>query len=146
MPHIVVQLPQGAYPQDHRRELVRLINDAAVSAEGLAGSARSRSMCWVLLHEIPIGVLTMGGQEVPAGIVPCVIEVSVPSGVLQPARRAEYVRLLHEALERAHPNASACRIISSVRLHDVEEGHWGVNGEIWHLADFTKAAGYAHLA
>jgi len=36
-------------------------------------------------------------------------------------------------------------LMTSIQLVDVADGTWGANGNLWHLADFTRAAGYGHL-
>jgi hypothetical protein len=31
------------------------------------------------------------------------------------------------------------------QVNEVADGAWGANGNLWHLGDFAKAAGYGHL-
>lgn len=35
-------------------------------------------------------------------------------------------------------------LMTSIQLMDITDGIWGANGSLWHLADFTHAAGYGH--
>ena len=72
--------------------------------------------------------------------------VKVPAGVLDAPMRQRYVSELHGALQSNLAAGDQRRLLSSIQIEEVVDGTWGANGEIWHLADFTRAAGYGHLA
>jgi phenylpyruvate tautomerase PptA (4-oxalocrotonate tautomerase family) len=52
MPTILVHIPQGSFPGEARKNLVRKINDAAARAEQIPEEPRQRFLCWVLIDEI----------------------------------------------------------------------------------------------
>lgn len=145
MPNILVRIPKDSYPGEARAALVRSITDAAALAEQIPAEPRKRMLCWVLIEEIEAGAWTCGGADVTAQMLPCVALVYLPAGVLDDAARALYVQTLHQAFHRSLPAHDSRRLASSVILHEVADGTWGVNGAIWKLPQFAEAAGFAHL-
>ncbi|MGO4326226.1 tautomerase [Cupriavidus sp. 2TAF22] len=145
MPNILVKLPKNSFPTQHREALVRLLNQAAASAEQIPDDAKKRFLCWVVIDEVAPGFWTCGGIDMTAQILPCVAMIYLPAGVLDAATRARYVSLVHDAFRQALPTADQRRLATSVIVHDVTEGSWGANGAIWRLPDFAEAAGFAHL-
>jgi len=132
MPNILVKIPANTFDGDARAALARRITHAAAQAEQIADDPRSRATTWVLVEEVPAGAWWCGGADMSAHIVPCLAIAHVPAGVL-------------DAAARALPGADGRRVVTSVMLHDVADGTWGVNGALWALPDFARAAGYAHL-
>lgn len=145
MPNIVVRIPRNAYPAEHRDTLVRLLNDAAAQAEQIPDNVRQRFLCWIVIDEAEPGSWTCGGIDVTAQILPCMVRIDVPAGVLDAAARARYVNLVHGALRAAAPSTERRRLSTSVIVHDVPDGCWGANGMVWRLPDFIHAAGFMHL-
>ncbi|AOY96019.1 tautomerase [Cupriavidus sp. USMAA2-4] len=145
MPNLLIRIPQGTFPGTHRADLGRLLSDAAATAERIPDDPRRRALCWVQVEEVAAGGWTCGGADPGAGLLPCVVQACVPAGVLDDAARAEFVRLVHEAVQAARPAGDTRPLVTSVLLQEVPDGTWGVNGRIWRLADFAAAAGYAHL-
>lgn len=145
MPNIHIRIPRGSFSGAARAELVRRMNDAAASAEQIPAEPRKRMLCWVLIDEVADGAWTCGGTDMTAQLLPCVATVYVPAGVLNDAARAQYVQELHEAFKQSCTAEDARQVASSVVLHEVTDGSWGVNGSIWRLPHFAKAAGFAHL-
>jgi phenylpyruvate tautomerase PptA (4-oxalocrotonate tautomerase family) len=145
MPNILVKTPKGAYPGEHRVALVRGLQAAAATAEQMPDDPRHQFLCWVLLDEVPSGHWFCGGTDLTAQVLPCVANVLLPAGVLDAAARAAYVQLMHDAFKAALPASEKRRLVTSVLLHEVPDGHWGANGVAWSLPDFAQAAGYAHL-
>jgi phenylpyruvate tautomerase PptA (4-oxalocrotonate tautomerase family) len=145
LPNILVKLPKDSFPNQHRETLVRLLNDAAASAEQIPDDPKKRTLCWVVVDEVAPGFWTCGAIDVTAQLLPCVAMIYLPAGVLDGAARARYVGLVHDAFRQALPPADQRRLATSVIVHDVAEGSWGVNGAIWRLPDFAEAAGFAHL-
>lgn len=145
MPNILIRIPKDSYLGEARAALVRGINDAATLAEQIPAEPRKRMLCWVLVEEIASGAWTCGGADVTAQLLPCVVMVYLPAGVLDAAARALYVQALHQSLHRSMPPQDTRRLASSVVLHEVADGMWGVNGTIWRLPQFAEAAGFAHL-
>ncbi|ASL46281.1 hypothetical protein bAD24_III02710 [Burkholderia sp. AD24] len=145
MPNILVKLPQDAFPARHREMLVRRLNDAAAQAEQMPDDAGKRFLCWVVIDEVAPGWWTCGGVDVTAHVLPCVVQIDVPAGVLDAAARGRYVSLVDDALRLAVPPTERRRLSTSVIVRDVPDGCWGANGVVWRLPDFAAAAGFAHL-
>lgn len=145
MPNIHVRIPKGSFPKDSRQALLRKIHAAATSAEQIAPHPRAQFTCWVVIDEVEAGDWTCGGVDVTAQYLPCIATVHVPCGVLDEASRGRCVELMHAAFEDAMPIDDRRRLATSVVLHEVRDGDWGVGGALWRLPDFAEAAGYAHL-
>lgn len=145
MPNILVKVPKGSFPGDSRAVLVKMINEAAATAEQIPADPRKRMLCWVLIDEIEAGGWTCGGADVTTQLLPCVAMVYLPAGVLDQSARAQYTQLVHEAFKAASPADDKRVLMSSVVLNEVADGAWGANGAIWKLADFARAAGFVHL-
>jgi phenylpyruvate tautomerase PptA (4-oxalocrotonate tautomerase family) len=145
MPTILVKIPHGSFPGESRAVLVRKINQAAAAAEQLAHTPHARAMCWVLVDELAAGAWTCGGVDLSAQLLPCAVLASVPTGVLDETSRGLFVAGIHTAFKDALPPGDQRRLATSVVIHEVPDGAWGVGGDIWRLPDFARAAGYAHL-
>jgi phenylpyruvate tautomerase PptA (4-oxalocrotonate tautomerase family) len=145
MPNIFVHIPKNSFPGEARSTLVRRINEAAAQAEQIPNDPRKRALCWVLIDEIDSGAWTCGGNDLSAQLLTCVAMVYLPVGVLDDSTRALYVKAFHEAFKQSVPLQDQRQLVTSVVLHEVIEGRWGANGEVWRLANFAKAAGFAHL-
>ena len=145
MPNILVKVPKGAFPGGARANLLRHITDAAATAEQIPADPKKRFTSWVVIDETEAGMWTCSGIDMTSQVLPCIAVVYVPSGVLDAASRALYVKLMHDAFKRTLPTDDKRQLATSVILHDVADGSWGGNGAIWTLLDQTKAAGYAHL-
>ncbi|MGN8088365.1 tautomerase family protein [Ralstonia sp. 22086] len=145
MPNILVKIPANTFDGDERATLARRITEAAAQAEQIPDDPRRRATTWVVIDEVPAASWWCGGADVTTQMVPCLAVAYVPAGVLDAAARARFVQQMHEAFAQAFPAADARRVVTSVMVHDVPDGTWGVNGALWTLPDFARAAGYAHL-
>lgn len=144
MPNIHVTLPQHAFPGEHRRALIRHLTDAAATVEQMPDEPRHRMLCWVQVSEV--SQFACGGADLTDRLLPCLISVQLPIGVLDGARRQRYAKAIHEACQAALPATERRTLATSVLIHDVADGTWGANGELWRLPEFVEAAGYRHLA
>lgn len=145
MPNILVKIPKGAFPTEHRTALLRKLNDAAATAEQIPDDPKKRFVCWVIVDEVEPGSWACGGIDMTGQILPCLAMIYVPAGVLDGASRATYVDLVHEAFKQALPATEKRQLFTSIVLHDVVDGTWGANGTIWRLPGIAQAAGFAHL-
>ncbi|MDM0033022.1 tautomerase [Variovorax sp. J22P271] len=145
MPTILVDIPQDAFPGAARAALVGGLNAAAAAAGQIPAVPRQRSLCWVLVNEVAGGGWTCGGVDLTSQLLPCSARIYLPSGVLDETSRARYVQWVHASFEQALPADDRRRLVTSVLLQEVADGRWGVGGAIWSLADFARAAGFAHL-
>ncbi|WP_296223741.1 tautomerase [Ralstonia sp. UBA689] len=145
MPNIVVKIPAETFGGAVRAELARRVAAAAAHAEQIPDDPRKRFSTWVVIEEVGAAMWTCGGVDVSAQIVPCMAIAYVPAGVLDAHARALFVQGMHDAFAQALPAGDGRRLVTSVMLHDVADGMWGVNGALWTLPDFAQASGYVHL-
>jgi phenylpyruvate tautomerase PptA (4-oxalocrotonate tautomerase family) len=145
MPNILVKIPANTFDGDARAALARRITEAAVQAEQIPDDPRRRATTWVVMEDVPAASWWCGGVDVTTQVVPCLAIAHVPAGVLDADARALFVQQMHDAFVQSLPAADGRRVVTSVMLHDVADGTWGVNGALWALPDFARAAGYAHL-
>jgi phenylpyruvate tautomerase PptA (4-oxalocrotonate tautomerase family) len=145
MPTILIKVPQGAFPGEQRTRLAKKVNDAAALCEQMPDEPRKRFLNWVTVEEVAHGLFTCGGSDATDRVIPCIAVVYLPAGVLDGAFRARYVAAMHAAFSASLAPDEKRQIASSVILHEVPDGQWGANGNVWRLPDFAKAAGYAHL-
>ncbi|MEE9098992.1 tautomerase family protein [Pseudomonas nitroreducens] len=145
MPNILIKVPTGAFSEPQRERLLKRVSDAAIAHERIGSDPRQRSLCWVLIEEVPAADWLCGGANVHAQAIPCIVMVKVPAGVLDEQMRKEYVLGLHQAIEQCAGPDDGRMLMTSIQLTDIADGTWGANGCLWRLADFTRAAGYGHL-
>ncbi len=145
MPNILIHIPKGSFLGEARNALTHRINAAAASAEQIPAEPSKRMLCWVLIDEVDSVAWTCGGGDVTSQLLPCLAMVYLPAGVLNEASRTHYVQEMHQAFKQSLPLDDKRQVASSVVLHEVPDGAWGVNGVIWRLPQFAKAAGFVHL-
>lgn len=145
MPNILIKVPTGVFSEQQRERLLKHISEAAIAHEHMGTDPRQRSLCWALIEEIRAADWLCGGVNVHAQAIPCIVLVKVPAGVLDERMREDYVLGLHQAVEHCREPDDRRLLMTSIQLMDVTDGTWGANGSLWHLADFTRAAGYGHL-
>jgi phenylpyruvate tautomerase PptA (4-oxalocrotonate tautomerase family) len=148
MPNIIVKIPANTFDASARSSLVKGINQAAAKAEQIPDNPNNRMLCWVVLEEIETGCWTCGASDASSVLIPVLVQIYLPSGVLDEESRAQYVVGIHQAIHQAFNNEQhqeQPRIASSCLIHEVPNGTWGVNGMLWQLHDFAEHAGYAHL-
>ncbi|WP_178116221.1 tautomerase family protein [Pseudomonas sp. LD120] len=146
MPNILIKIPQGAFNAQQRERMLHEVTQVALDVEQIGQDPRQRALCWVLLEELAPGTWRCGGADLGAQALSCLVQVKVPAGVLDSARRQAYVAGLHQALAACRPAEDGRLLMTSILLDEVPDGTWGANGTLWHLADFTRAAGYRHLS
>lgn len=145
MPNMQVKIPKGAFPGSCREALMRHLDEAAARAEQMPDDPSRRSVTWVQIDEVEADDWRCGAQDLSARLLPCLVQIHLPAGVLDDAARELYARLVHQALQRALPTDERRQLASSVILQEVPDGAWAANGRIWRLPDFARAAGYIHL-
>src|SRR5438105_14799267 len=102
MPNIVIRIPAGVLDDKARAALVAAINEGAAECERIPPDPARRSLCWVAIEEIAPGHLTCGGLDpLQAAVVPVMLSVNVPAGVLDDASRERYASLMHQAVAGA---------------------------------------------
>jgi len=146
MPNILIKVPTQAFNQTQRQQLLRSVSEVAMASEQMGDAPQQRALCWVLIEQVQADEWLCGGVDAHARVVPCIVIVKVPAGVLDAPMRQRYVRELHGAIKSSLASDDQRQLLTSIHIQDVVDGTWGANGDIWHLADFTRAAGYGHLA
>ncbi len=68
----------------------------------------------------------------------------LPAFLMHRCASATYVNCIAQ-YSRALATEDQRQLLTSIQIQEVVDGTWGANGDIWHLADFTRAAGYGHL-
>jgi phenylpyruvate tautomerase PptA (4-oxalocrotonate tautomerase family) len=145
MPNIIVKIPEGAFDATGRAALGKGLHAAAKAVEGFGDDPRQEFLTWVVIEEVKAGNWFAGGEDPLSRVIPVIVLFYPPAGVIAESGRAEAVRLVHGAVAAATPKSDPRPVVTSVMVRDVADGSWGANGQLWHLADFARAAGYRHL-
>ncbi|OYU14993.1 MAG: tautomerase enzyme [Alphaproteobacteria bacterium PA4] len=61
MPLIQISVPEGSLDAARKAEMIRLVTDAAVTAEGIPAA---RAYTWVHINEVPDGGWGMAGNAI----------------------------------------------------------------------------------
>lgn len=145
MPMINVTMPKGALTAQQRDELTEKLTGQLLKIEGVDNEA-SRSIAWVLFHEVEPDSWAVGGQfddtYVPEGGRFLTI-VSVPSGGLHArGKKDDIARSVHAAFREVLQLApeSGVRWAPWVIVEDVPDGNWGVGGSIRQLFEIHAYA------
>jgi 4-oxalocrotonate tautomerase family enzyme len=138
MPMINVTMPKGALTAEQRSELTEKLTSELLKIEGVDNEA-SRSIAWVLFHEVQPGSWAVGGKfddtYVPEGGRFLTV-VSVPSGGLYaPGKKEDIARAVHAAFREVLglSEETGVRWAPWVIVDDVPDGNWGAGGSIRHL-------------
>jgi phenylpyruvate tautomerase PptA (4-oxalocrotonate tautomerase family) len=145
MPNIHIKVPQGAFSVAQRQQLATHVNAAAARYEQMPNDPKKQFVNWIAVDEVATGMLTCGGADMTAHVLPCMAMIYLPAGVLDAAARAGYVNAVHLSFAAALGADEKRQLATSVILHEIADGQWGANGQVWRLPDFARAAGYAHL-
>lgn len=145
MPTILVKIPNGSYPGESRKALMRAITDVAIEVEQIGDAPQQQAVTWVAVDELAPGAITAGGNDISDRVMTCVVQAYIPSGVLTGATRKTYVKKLNTAFNSCIPVGDKRVAIVSALLLEMPEGQWGAGDVIWRLPEVTAAAGFKHL-
>ena len=145
MPNIVIKIPEGVFGSLGVQHLAERVTVAAKQVEQIGDDPRHLFLTWIAVEEIKPGCLFAGGADPLAQVIPVIVFFYPPAGVIDQDRRAEAVRLIHEAVASAKPADDPRPVMTSVIITEVEDGSWGANGAVWRLPEIARAAGYKHL-
>jgi phenylpyruvate tautomerase PptA (4-oxalocrotonate tautomerase family) len=123
----------------------RVLNEVAVTVEQMPNEQKKQFVNWIVIEQVEPFMFTCGGSDLTSIVIPCIVQIYLPHGVLDAAARFKYVALMHGAFEKALPKQDERRLVTSVILNEVPDGQWGGNAKIWRLPDFATAAEYSHL-
>ncbi|SDJ46304.1 MULTISPECIES: tautomerase family protein [Bradyrhizobium] len=144
MPYITVKAPAGVLGDEAKSVLANGICAAAAECEQVPDDPKMRALCVVTIEENVTSHLTFGGSDLSQMVVSFDATVNIPKGVLDDHSRARFVELLHKAAVDTLPDEKR-RIATSFVINEIEDGMWGVRGNLWKLPDFAAASGYRHL-
>ena len=144
MPNITVKIPEGVLDAAAQKCLFDGITAAAARCEQIPAEPDKRFLCWVMIEEIASSRWACGGVDVTGSVIPVVVQVNVPTGVLNYEARARYVELIHRSVTDALRHEKR-RIATSCIISEIQEGTWGANGTIWRLPQQAAASGFEHL-
>lgn len=149
MPYIHVTLQAGDFSPEAIDALAAAITKVAGDAEQMPDDLARRASILVQIIEAPRGRLYSAGSPAGAEAARLVaIQVFSPDGVLDHPHRAALFRGLDDAAKHAGlrgPRAEVPVLTSIINI-EVENGSWGVFGQVSWLRDMATRAGYAHLA
>ncbi len=145
MPNIIIKVPSGVFTAEQRKALAKKVNGVAAAIEQMPNQPKQLFLNWIAIDESAPDMFTCGGFDVTTQVLPCIVMIYLPAGILDAASRARYVSEIHAALLGSISTDDKRQLASSVILHEITDGQWGANGNLWRLPNFAKAAGYAHL-
>lgn len=143
MPNIIVKSPQGILTQEIKSALAKKLTQAASDAEQIGADPRHQFLTWVAFEEWAEGSVFAGGMDPMSQVVPLMVFIYPPEGVLDQDAQAEYGSSIHAALTETV--AGKIPVASSVIFSPVSDGDWCANGQVWKLPDIARAAGFKHL-
>lgn len=144
MPNILVRLPEGVFDANARQSIATALSRTAKRVEQIGDEPRHEFTTWVVFEDIKPGYIFAGGHDPLANVIPAIVFFHHPEGVLEQSGRELAIKLAHEAIADAAPNDGR-PVITSVAVTKVEDGAWGVAGNVCWLADFARLAGFKHL-
>jgi phenylpyruvate tautomerase PptA (4-oxalocrotonate tautomerase family) len=145
VPNIVVKVPEGAFDAAGCGRLAKGLTAAAKAVERIGNDPRQELTIWVVIEEVKAGHFFAGGNDPVSRVLPVIVLFYAPAGVVDEAGRVVTVRLVQEAVAAAKSDADPRPVMTSVIVSEVADGTWGVNGALWRIGEFRKAAGYTHL-
>jgi len=145
MPNIVIQIPGGVLTEDARTAAAHQIASFAADTEQMPAQTSKRMLSWAVFQEMEAASWSVGGSAIPDSVIPCMVEIKVPEGVVDSAMRAVFLEGIYAILEKSMPVGDGRRLLMSTVFFEVPDGCWGANSAIWKLAEFARVAGYRHL-
>ncbi|WP_109355485.1 tautomerase family protein [Sphingorhabdus sp. EL138] len=144
MPNIIVKIPKGSLSPSQLDDVVAGITEAARKAEGIPDTPEKRALIWVMVDELEPGRIYAGGKQAQPAVIPVVVQIYPPEGVLDQSRREGLASDIADVV-RASFGEDVNKLMVSCMMLDVPDATWGINGQLWSLPHFARAAGYQHL-
>lgn len=145
MPNITIKVPEDVFDAASRQKIAFELNKAAKLVEQIGDSPANEFFTWILFEDIKPGYLFAGGADPSEMIIPVVVWMRYPEGVIEQTGREKAAKLIHDIIADAAPK-NGRPVIASIAVEPVGDGAWaGRGGGILRLADFARAAGYKHL-
>ena len=140
MPQIELTVPRGALTDAALDDLMGELTTTLLRWEGApADSAAAKEVSWGFVHEIAPERTYHGGANAAAEAPRYRVDVTVPQGALDDAKKAGLVgdvTKLVLAAEGTDDPAASMRVW--VIVSEVPDGNWGGAGRVWRLRDIAK--------
>ena len=139
MPLIQVFAPKGSVSEKSRQEISRALLDEVIEAEGAPDTPLVRSITWVLWRDIDewwVGSGPLAADDPPRYIV----QVGVPGGAMDDAKRQEMVARVTQVLAKADndPDRFTREPVAFVVVDEIPDGSWGTMGRVIRYADLVS--------
>src|ERR1700704_3234847 len=82
MPNIIVKIPAGTFDATARACLIESISATAAHAEQIPDDPKNRVLCCVVVEEVAAGFLACGGVDMSTVLIPILVQINLPLGVL----------------------------------------------------------------
>jgi phenylpyruvate tautomerase PptA (4-oxalocrotonate tautomerase family) len=138
MPLIDLTCPAGTFTDEARTALANDLTTALLRAERAPDTEFFRSITWAYVHELPEGMVLVGGQPVTQPMFR--VEATVPQGALSERRKAEFVSEATRAVLDAAGLGESDGLRVWVLVYEVPEGNWGAAGDVVHFEQLRRAA------
>ncbi len=137
MPLIQISAPQGALNKNDRDALVSQLSDAVLRSEGAdPNDQAAQALVWAHYFEGPVGTSYVGGENLEKP--PLIIAVTTPEGALSDVSRQKLVEDIGGIVD-GFVGSYEGRLNHWAMLYELDEGSWGVGGQIFRLADIQTA-------
>jgi phenylpyruvate tautomerase PptA (4-oxalocrotonate tautomerase family) len=146
VPMITVEYPNGALSQEQKDTLAEDMTHVLLEIEGGADTPDGRSIAWVRFREIAPTDWYIGGttdKKYVAAAGKFLIELNVPEGSMNQARKSDAHRAINDAFLRVTGTTgekSAGRSVW-VQIFEWPEGHLATSGRTASLLGIAKLTG-----
>lgn len=144
MPLVDIFTPTGSLKDEQRAEISRQLMAETISIEGVADTPASRSISWVLWHDID-GWWVGADRVTASDATRFVVRVQTPEGSLEGDKRAQIVERVTAVLAKSDPDPDRFtrETAAWVLIEEVAEGNWGSHGRIIGWSDIKGFLGAA---
>jgi len=150
MPLMYLHLTPNAFDAAEKRQIAELITEASLRAESIPDEPERRLRSLLFIEEHPAGLFYAGGLLGESLVRGVFLHLHVGVGVMDGARRAQFIADVHAAVEHVARNGNGTSdhryISTSVVITDVPEGFWGQQGSVRRLPQMATVAGFKHLS
>lgn len=146
MPMVTVEYPSGSLSQAQKDDLAEEMTHVLLEIEGGADTPDGRSIAWVRFQEIPATDWYIGGttsDKYVSAAGKFLIELNVPEGSMNQARKSEAHRAINDAFLRVTETSEKAGAGRSVwvQIFEWPEGHLATSGRTASMLGIAKLTG-----
>ena len=145
MPNIVLKLPRDCFTRNQIDQIASKVTNAVHTSEGIPDDPKHHLLSWLSVEEIDAQHLYIGGKSVCPNILPIVVVLFQPEGVLDEERRTQQAANIDREIRSVIGPAEQRVQVSCIML-EVPDGQWSGNGAILRLPQIASIAGFQHLS